>query len=139
MNDRDLMGARYEEVIVPAHAAATATEAFPVFARPYATRLRAVTVTMGSNCNGAATNCTNINLLLHNGTGAAEMNHFDMNAANAANSFVAYTARTLHANATAPDAIAANYVLAVQLEKAGDGIAVPAFKVRIEWDRAVTS
>lgn len=139
MNDRDIMGARYSEYVLPAHAAATATEQVVVFSRPYATRLRAVTMVMGENCNGVGTNYTNINVLQVTAGNATELNNFDMNAANAANSFVAYTARTIHANATAPDALAANDLVVIQFEKAGAGLAIPASKVRIEYDRAVTS
>ena len=138
MNDRDLMGARYAGAVLPGHAAATATEQFTVFQAPYACRLRGVKMVMAANCNGAATNATTVEVLQVVSGNATELANFDMNAANAANSWVANTAKALYAPAT-PVALAANDLVQIQFTKVGDGLLVPASHVRVEYDRAVTS
>lgn len=120
------------EVVVPAHAAATATEQAPVFYAPFACKVTAVRVVAGAAVTGANTNTTHLNL--HNrgtdGSGTTEIANYDLTSGN---NLTAYDNYNLYAPASGL-AVAAGGVLSLQHEKVGTGLDVPALCVVVEFE-----
>lgn len=120
------------ETVVPGHAAATATEDFPVFYAPFACRVTAVRIVPGAAVTGANTNTTHLNLINRaaDGAGTTEIANRDLTSGNDLTAFDNYN---LYAPAT-PLAVVAGGVLSLQYEKVGTGLLVPGLFVIVEFE-----
>jgi hypothetical protein len=130
-NIHDIPGNHTVAVVLPAHAAATATEAIPVFVAPFACKVMNVTVTPAAAATGDNTNRTNINLLNGGtaGTGTTELGNIDY--ATGTDAAVGVK-QTLYDSATGTS-LAAGSVLKVQYEKVSTGLALGANLVTITY------
>lgn len=130
----DVPGTHTAFVMVPAHAAATATEALPIFKAPFACKIKAVRVVPGTAATGDNTNRTNYNLLDGGsaGTGTTELGNLDY--ATGTDAAVGVT-QDVYAPADPDDyeALAAGDVLKLQMEKVGTGVALGATLCVIEF------
>lgn len=117
---------------IPAHAAATATESYPIFFADRAVKVRKVSLVFSAAVTGTATNYTNVNLVNRgtDGTGTTELANIDYASGQDA---VAMVETSLYAPTT-PLAVAAGGVLAIQLEKVSTGLALPAMLAVVEYD-----
>jgi len=136
MQEQDLIGVRQDNLILPAHAAATATEVIPVWKAPYPCRLRKVRVTSGVVITGTATNYTNLNVQTVTAAGVAteKANKDYASGVNEA----AHVTTDLYAPAGG-QVLAVNDSVAIEIEKVGSGLALPSVLITIEFDRALTS
>ena len=112
-------------VIVPAHAAATATESVPIFTAQRACRVKSVTFITGAAVTGDNTNRTNINLVKN----TTEIGNFDT--VTTTGDITAKTPVTLLSTTTA---LAAGDDLYIELEKVSSGVALPALLVTVVVD-----
>lgn len=130
----DVPGTHYASTVVPAHAAATATEAFPIFRAPWACKIVSVRVVPAAAATGDNTNRTNINLLNGGaaGTGTTELGNLDY--ATGTDAAVGVT-QDVYAPANPDDgvALAAGDVLKLQYEKVASGLALGANLVVIGY------
>ena len=129
----DVPGEHYASVLAPAHAAATATEAIPIFVAPFKCRIASVKVTPAAAATGDNTNRTNINLLNGGsaGTGTTELGNLDY--ATGTDAAVGVV-QTVYAPAAGTGvALAAGDVLKLQYEKVGTGVALGANLVTIHY------
>jgi len=121
---KHITGGDRQITIVPAHAAATATESYPVFSAPYACDINAIKVNPITAVSGANTNTTHLNF----DTASAEFANLDLTSgndltANIDNSVTISTATSLTAGQN----------VEIEFEKVGTGLAVPAMLVVIEY------
>jgi hypothetical protein len=120
--------------MLPAHAAATTTEAIPIFRAPFACKVTAVRVIPGAAATGDDTNRTNYNLLDGGsaGTGTTELGNLDY--ATGTDAAVGVT-QNVYAPADPDDGetLAAGDVLKMQIEKVGNGVALGATLCVIEY------
>lgn len=128
----DVPGDHVALVMLPAHAAATATENIPIFYAPFACRITSVTVVPGAAATGDNTNTTNYNLINGGaaGTGTTEIGNLDY--ATGTNAAVG-VAQTVYAPAdpNTGQSLAAGDVLKMQMEKVGTGLALGVTLCRI--------
>lgn len=127
----DIPGTHVAYVLLPAHAAATATESIPIFRAPFACRVTAVRVTPGAAATGDNTNRTNVNLLNGGaaGTGTTELGNLDY--ATGTDAAVGVT-QDVYASSTGT-ALAANDLLKIQFEKVGTGLLLGVALCTIEY------
>lgn len=130
----DVPGTHVAHVMLPAHAAATATEVLPIFRAPFACKVTAVRVTPGAAATGDNTNRTNYNLLNGGsaGTGTTEIGNLDY--ATGTDAAVGVT-QSVYAPADPDDgvALAAGDVLKMQIEKVASGLALGVTLCTIEY------
>lgn len=130
----DIPDTHVQHVMLPAHAAATATEALPIFRAPFACRVTAVRVVPGAAATGDNTNRTNYNLLNGGaaGTGTTELGNLDY--ATGTDAAVGVT-QNVYAPADPANgtALAAGDTLKMQIEKVGTGVALGATLCVIEY------
>jgi hypothetical protein len=133
----DISGAQADVLkSCPTHAAATSTESVPLFVAPCACKVTWVGMTTGAAVTGDNTNRTNINLLYKGAdgsTGAVEIGNLDLTTGV---DLVAWDEKTITLNATytAGKSMAEGDVLAVEFEKAGNGLLITNPLFRIEWN-----
>jgi len=127
----DVPGEHYASVIAPLHAAATTTEAYPIFVAPFACKVMSVTVTPAAAATGDNTNRTNINLLNGGsaGTGTTELGNIDY----ATSTDAAVGVKQTLYSSTTGTALAAGDVLKLQYEKVATGLALGANLVTIKY------
>ena len=134
----DIAGLHVHSVTIPEHLAATATEEFPIFiapdAAPEGVRIASVQICCGTLVTGVDTNTTHINLINKgtDGTGTTELGNRDLVATPATN-LTAGDVVSLYAPATKL-AVATGVVLALELEKVGTGLLVPALLVSVAFE-----
>lgn len=130
----DIPGTHVAHVMLPAHAAATATENVPIFRAPFACKVMAVRVVPGATATGDDTNRTNYNLLNGGsaGTGTTELGNLDY--ATGTDAAVGVT-QNVYSSSTGTT-LAAGDVLKMQMEKVGTGVALGATLCVIEYQGA---
>lgn len=130
----DIPGVHVATAVMPASAAADATAEVPVFRAPFACKVRKVVLVPGAAITGTATNYHNLNLINRgtDGSGTTELANRDyLNGTNESKA----VARELYAPASYL-ALAAGAVLAIEKEKVGTGLALPAIQVIVEYEGA---
>jgi hypothetical protein len=127
----DLPGDQTQTVYLPTHAAATATENYPIFSAPFDCTIQSVIITPALAVTGVDTNYTNINLINRGtaGTTTTELANYDLELGNDLAIMDEYS---LYAPATALSVSDGN-VLAIQFEKVGTGLLVPALIVQTTY------
>lgn len=131
----DLVGPLYAQAVIPAHAAADATEDIPIFRAFKNARIRSVTLIHGAAITGVDTNTTHVNLKSWTdaatpvATERANRDYVD------ATDAVAMKAISLYAPATYLNLDTGQY-LSLELEKVGTGLAIPDSMVVVEYDLA---
>jgi len=120
---------------IPSHAAATATEEWPVFRAPFACKLKKLDIVPQAAVTGDDTNRTNFNIIDKDadGSGTTEVGNLDL--ATGVN-LVAFDSTNIPLNATyLADgvALAEGDVVSIQHEKVGNGVLVPYCDVYIEY------
>ena len=121
-----------------AHAAATATETFPVFYAPETGYLHYVGWTPAADITGANTDSTNMNLIDTDGdgNGATEVANKDwISGVNAVNDD---EIALYNPAAASRRAMTVADQLKLQFEKAGNGLAIPAGLLRIVYGGAIS-
>lgn len=115
------------QTTLPPVAAADATVTFPVLVAPANTPLLVsrISVTAYDAITGADTNTKHVNVLV----GTEELSTLELVTGT---NVAARTETALYAPA-APFTLAAGAVLSVQVEKVGNGQALPPLAVRVEW------
>lgn len=113
-------------VVLPSHAAATATESITVFVADRACRVKKVDFYASAAVTGDDTNRTNLNVL-HNAT---EKANYDLSTGN---DLAANTKKNLYAPAT-PLSLAAGDRIILQFEKVASGVLVPHSTVHVVTD-----
>lgn len=132
--DHDIAGPRVKQAIVRAHAAATVTELVNIFQAPFKCRIRSVHLRPDAAITGADTDTTHANLLNGGvaGTGSTELGNID---------FVSGTDAAvgelleLYAPAN-PLLVDEGSLLKVQLQKVGNGLALPQFLAVVTYEGA---
>jgi len=118
-------GFEYFDSALPAQTAAQATQDYPVFVAPKACLISAVSITPATAVTGADTNSRNLNLDIPDGTEVANVDYAS------GTDEVTMTPRALY-SAAAGTAMAAGGIMAIESEKAGTGLALPNYLVRIK-------
>jgi len=115
----------------PGKAAATATESRPVFVAPADCYIIALDVIPQATITGADTNSTNLNLIDKGtaGTGSTELANRDYVSGTNSTGFVK---QSIYAPAS-PLEVSAGNVLAIELEKVGDGLIIPEMLVQVTY------
>ena len=118
----DIPGTHVATTVIPAHAAATATEKINVFRAPFACKIVSVEVIPNAAATGDDTNRTNVNLLNAGtaGTGTTELGNLDY--ATGTDAAVG-VAQDVYRPAS-PLAIASGVILQLALEKVATGLAL---------------
>ena len=124
----DIPGNHYANANLPAHAAATATEIVPIFKAPVACTVTAVNLITGAAITGADTNTTHVNLL-DMGTGAGTDERANKDYVSGVDSAVGATVALFSGS----EFLAAGEKLGIQLEKVGNGLALPNWLVEIVY------
>lgn len=126
----DTPGTHDRQAVLPPVAAADATANFVVFEAPVNCKVEKVKVIPGAAVTGADTNTRHLNLINRgtNGAGAAEVANYDLTLGND----VGVAGLVLYAPVPAL-AVAQGTQLALQVEKAGTGIALPPLAVVVEF------
>ena len=121
------------EVVVPSHAAATATEAATIYAAERACRLKKVDIFSRDDVTGADGDSTTLDVLV-NGASKASLALVATPATNLAKN----VKKALYAPAT-PLSLAAGDVVTLQFTKVGNGLLVPDLFVRsvIDFENVV--
>lgn len=116
---------------LPEHAAATATEAWPVFWAPGAVAIVKVVIIPKADVTGQDTDTTHLNLFNVgiDGDGTTELANYDLVAGNDLDSLDGYV---LYEPATALELVDTT-VLALQHQKVANGLLVPAMQVVTEY------
>jgi hypothetical protein len=130
----DVPGTHQAQASLRAHAAATNTEKSHVFIAPFKARIKSVSLVFDAAITGANTNTTHVNLINAGtaGSGTTEIGNIDyVNGTNAA----AGATVALYAPAT-PLEVDAGTKLAIQHEKVGNGLDIPAALVVISYEGA---
>ncbi len=132
--DHDIAGARVHQAIVRAHAAATVTELVNIFQAPFTCAIRSVHIRPDAAITGADTDTTHVNLLNGGtvGTGTTELGNIDFTSGTDG---AVGELLELFAPAT-PLALAAGALLKLQLEKVGNGLALPQFLAIVTFEGA---
>ena len=118
----DIPGSHVATAVIPAHAAATATEKVNVFRAPFACKIVSVEVIPNAAATGDDTNHTNYNLLNAGtaGTGTTELGNLDYVTSTDA---AVGVAQDIYRPASALS-IAEGVILQIQIEKAASGLAL---------------
>lgn len=122
--DRGIPGNRVgTQVHAPAHAAATASEYLVAFVAPFDCRLKAVYFVPFAAVTGANTNTTHLNVINKGsaGSGSTELGALDLTSGN---DLTAFDVNTVVSSLTTD--LTEDDVIAVQYEKVGTGLDVPA-------------
>jgi len=129
----DIPGTHMVSVMLPAHAAATATEAIPIFRAPFACKVKAVRVIPGAAAVGDDTNSTHYNLLNGGsvGTGTTEIGNLDY--VTNTNAAVGVVQDVYVPAAGSEQALSAGDILKMQIEKIGTGLALGTTLCVIEY------
>lgn len=128
----DISGEHVHTVIVPAHLAATATEAHPIFyANGAEVKVKSILIISADDVTGVDSNTTHLNLINAgtDGTGTTELANYDLTDGNDLTGDDAYE---LYAPTTKLS-MSAGGVLKLQHEKVGNGLLVPALLVVIRY------
>jgi len=112
------------------HAAATATEARPIFVAPCAARIRAVTITPDVASTGDNTNTTNLNVINAGAAGAGTTEIGNLDLVTGVN-LVAFDEKNIPITATA---LAEGDVVNLQYEKVGTGVLVGPSLISVDWE-----
>lgn len=129
----DIPGALIATARVPSHAAATATEQWPIFCAPFACKVRQIDIIPQAAVTGDNTNYTELNLLNKGsaGAGTTEIGNLDLLTGT---DLVAFDMKNIPFNATYLTAyvtMAADDVISLQHAKVASGVLVPECQVRI--------
>lgn len=120
---------------VVAHAAATATEQWPIFRAPVACTVKKVTVVPQAAATGDNTNTTNLNIINKGSAGAGTTEIGNLDPVTGVN-LVAFDDTNIPFNATylVPGVtLAEGDTLTLQHEKVGTGLLIPELLVHIEY------
>jgi len=125
IEQKHILGGFRQITRVPAHAAATATESYPIFSAPFACSITAIKINPITAVTGADTNTTHLNI----DDASGEIADLDLTSgndltANVDNTITISTATTLTKGQN----------LELEFEKIGSGLAVPASLMVIEYD-----
>ena len=125
----DIPGSHRHQVSVIAHAAATATENIPIWEVPFDCVITDIKIIPATDITGQDTNTTHVNFddRAADGSGSTEIDNFDFVSGTDATSGDALSGATTDVNIDADD------VLALQYEKVGTGLAIPALLVVIDY------
>lgn len=121
---RDIPTGHKAQCRVPAHAAATATESYPIFSAPFDCVVTAVKINPITAVSGANTNTTHLNI----DSASAEIANLDLTSGN---DLTANTDNTIGSSLTTSLTEGAN--LELEFEKVGTGLAIPAALVVVEY------
>jgi hypothetical protein len=126
----DFPGTHTHTVSVPAHAAATATEEYPIFYAPFNCKLTNVLYIPAADITGVDTNTTHLNIINRGaaGAGVTELDNVDFVAGVNASKAVPKDMATTDVNLAKGDVIVAQY------EKVGTGLALPAGQIVFEYE-----
>lgn len=123
---------------IPSHAAASATEEWPVFRAPFACKLKKLDIVPQAAVMGNDTNTTNLNIINKGsaGAGTIEVGNLDLIAGV---NLVAFDSKNVPLNAiylVSGVTLAEGDVLSIQHEKVGNGVLLPECHIYIEYDPA---
>lgn len=122
---------------IPSHAAATATEEWPVFRAPFACTLKKLDIVPQAAVTGDNTNRTNFNILNKgaSGSGTTEVGNLDLALGT---NLTAFDSTNLPLNATYVSGVvlAEGDVVTIQHEKVGTGVLVPECLMYLEVNPA---
>ena len=126
----DAPGTHDRQAVLPPVAAADATADFVVFEAPVNCKVEKVKVIPGAAVTGADTNTRHLNLINRgaNGAGTTEIANYDLTSGNDAG----VAGLVLYAPPS-PLAVVQGTQLALQVEKVGNGIALPPLAVVVEF------
>jgi len=127
----DIPGYHTANAYLPSHAAATATEGYPIFTAPFRCEITSILIVPAAAVTGADSNSTYLNLINRGtaGSGTTEIGSYDLTTGN---NLATSDEKVLYAPAT-PLAVSDGNVLAFIFEKHGSGLLVPALLVQVTF------
>lgn len=126
----DLPGTHKHQATIYAHAASTSTEKIMVWEAPFDAVITDIKVIPAAAISGADTNTTHLNFIDEgaDGSGTTEIDAFEF-----VSGFDGVEGKAISGSTTDVD-IDEGDVVSVQIEKVGNGLALPQFHVVIEYE-----
>ncbi len=128
---RDIPAGHQYVTLIPNHAAATATEEYPIFVAHGDCEVMGVTIVPQAAVTGQDTNTTHLNIIDKgtDGTGTTERANYDLTNGNDLAAFDEFAFTLTNPPIAADDGT----VWTLQYEKVSSGLAVPHLLVRVEY------
>ena len=129
--DLDVADHYWDHIYIPEKYARVASELYPIFIAPANVSIVKVEIIPARSVTGQNTNTTHLNLQNRGtaGTGTAELAAYDLTSGN---NLTQSVPKVLY-NPASPLDVATGVILAIQCEKVGGGLFVPALFVRTTY------